>query len=97
MRGAAGDPKFSLASGLRYGGLFGVVDFWYVRGIGGFRVWRFRTCMYVFCLQGGVPGRSHRPGSCCRLLACCAASNSLIAERWLDGPTVLAAAMICSR
>ncbi|MEH0985569.1 YDG/SRA domain-containing protein [Micromonospora sp. CPCC 205556] len=42
VRGAGGDRKYSPASGLRYDGLFRVVDHWHETGKDGYRIWRFR-------------------------------------------------------
>ncbi|ATO15402.1 SRA-YDG domain-containing protein [Micromonospora sp. WMMA2032] len=42
IRGAGGDPKYSPAKGLRYDGLFRVVDHWHEIGKDGYRIWRFR-------------------------------------------------------
>ncbi|MDP9797472.1 putative restriction endonuclease [Catenuloplanes nepalensis] len=42
VRGSGGDPRYSPASGLRYDGLFRVVDVWHDEGRDGFQVWRFR-------------------------------------------------------
>jgi putative restriction endonuclease len=42
VRGAGGDPDHSPAEGLRYDGLFRVVDFWHEPGRDGFRIWRFK-------------------------------------------------------
>ena len=42
IRGAGGDSRYSPASGLRYDGLYQVVDYWHEIGRHGFRVWRFR-------------------------------------------------------
>lgn len=46
VRGAGGDPKYSPATGLRYDGLYRVVDFWHEKGRDGFRVWRFRLVIH---------------------------------------------------
>lgn len=42
VRGAGGDPAHSPARGLRYDGLYQVVDHWHDIGQDGFRIWRFR-------------------------------------------------------
>jgi putative restriction endonuclease len=42
IRGAGGDPACSPASGLRYEGLFRVVDHWHKVGRDGYRIWQFR-------------------------------------------------------
>ncbi|OHX05209.1 YDG/SRA domain-containing protein [Micromonospora sp. WMMB235] len=42
IRGAGGDPKHSPTTGLRYDGLFRVVDHWTATGIDGFKIWRYR-------------------------------------------------------
>ncbi|GAA1569984.1 HNH endonuclease [Dactylosporangium maewongense] len=42
IRGAGGDTAHSPAAGLRYDGLFRVVDHWHETGKDGFRIWRFR-------------------------------------------------------
>jgi putative restriction endonuclease len=42
IRGAAGDPQWSPASGFRYDGLFRVVDHWHADGKDRFLIWRFR-------------------------------------------------------
>jgi len=42
IRGSKGNPKFSPSSGLRYEGLFQVVDHWSQIGLSGFRIWRFK-------------------------------------------------------
>ncbi|SIN35569.1 YDG/SRA domain-containing protein [Micromonospora cremea] len=42
IRGAGGDSKYSPASGLRYDGLYRVVEHWPETGRDGYRIWRFR-------------------------------------------------------
>ncbi|SCF05414.1 YDG/SRA domain-containing protein [Micromonospora tulbaghiae] len=42
VRGAGGDPKHSPGAGLRYDGLFRVVDHWRDTGKDGFKIWRYR-------------------------------------------------------
>lgn len=42
VRGAAGDPIYSPAQGLRYDGLYRVTEHWHDVGRDGFRIWRFR-------------------------------------------------------
>ncbi|WP_018831212.1 YDG/SRA domain-containing protein [Salinispora tropica] len=42
IRGAGGDPKYSPTTGLRYDGLFRVVDHWTATGIDGFKIRRYR-------------------------------------------------------
>ncbi|MEV7984749.1 YDG/SRA domain-containing protein [Micromonospora sp. NPDC085948] len=42
VRGAGGDPKYSPKFGLRYDGLFRVVDHWRDTGKDGFQIWRYR-------------------------------------------------------
>ncbi|MGI5524450.1 YDG/SRA domain-containing protein [Micromonospora sp. CA-259024] len=42
VRGAGGDPKYSPKVGLRYDGLFRVVDHWHDTGKDGFKIWRYR-------------------------------------------------------
>jgi putative restriction endonuclease len=42
IRGAGGEPAYSPARGLRYDGLYQVVDHWHDVGQDGFRIWRFR-------------------------------------------------------
>ncbi|MGK5442657.1 YDG/SRA domain-containing protein [Micromonospora sp. URMC 105] len=42
IRGAGGDPKYSPKAGLRYDGLFRVVDHWHDTGKDGFQIWRYR-------------------------------------------------------
>ncbi|MEV7229682.1 YDG/SRA domain-containing protein [Polymorphospora sp. NPDC051019] len=42
VRGAAGDPDHSPKAGLRYDGLFRVVDHWRDTGKDGFKIWRYR-------------------------------------------------------
>ncbi|WP_080677987.1 YDG/SRA domain-containing protein [Salinispora pacifica] len=42
VRGAAGDPVHSPKAGLRYDGLFRVVDHWLDTGKDGFKIWRYR-------------------------------------------------------
>ncbi|MEV6368737.1 YDG/SRA domain-containing protein [Micromonospora musae] len=42
VRGAGGDPKYSPEVGLRYEGLFRVVDHWSDTGKDGFKIWRYR-------------------------------------------------------
>lgn len=42
IRGAGGDAKHSPQHGLRYDGLFRVVEHWHDIGRDGFRIWRFR-------------------------------------------------------
>jgi putative restriction endonuclease len=42
VRGSGGDRRHSPRQGLRYDGLFRVVDHWHEQGKDGFRVWRFR-------------------------------------------------------
>ncbi|MGC5378548.1 YDG/SRA domain-containing protein [Micromonospora sp. DT68] len=42
VRGAGGDPDYSPKVGLRYDGLFRVVDHWRDTGKDGFQIWRYR-------------------------------------------------------
>ncbi|MGC5308753.1 YDG/SRA domain-containing protein [Micromonospora zamorensis] len=42
VRGAGGDPQYSPKVGLRYDGLFRVVDHWRATGKDGFKIWRYR-------------------------------------------------------
>lgn len=42
VRGAGGDPAHSPKAGLRYDGLFRVVDHWRDTGKDGFKIWRYR-------------------------------------------------------
>ncbi|MEV4721715.1 YDG/SRA domain-containing protein [Micromonospora noduli] len=42
VRGAGGDPAYSPEAGLRYDGLFRVVDHWRDTGKDGFKIWRYR-------------------------------------------------------
>ncbi|GAA3451741.1 YDG/SRA domain-containing protein [Dactylosporangium matsuzakiense] len=42
VRGAGGEKAYSPATGLRYDGLYRVVDHWHTIGRDGFRIWRFR-------------------------------------------------------
>ncbi|EWM67009.1 MULTISPECIES: YDG/SRA domain-containing protein [unclassified Micromonospora] len=46
IRGAGGEPKHSPAVGLRYDGLFRVVDHWTATGIDGIGIWRYRLVTF---------------------------------------------------
>jgi putative restriction endonuclease len=55
VRGAGGDPSYSPTTGLRYDGLFRVVDRWHEVGKDGYRIWRFRLVALESTDQPSMP------------------------------------------